>query len=255
MTGGSGDIGSHIVRSLRDRGVRVASADIKPKRDSHLDGADGSYRFDEVDLSDSQAVEEWIAAVVQAWGVPTIGVLAAGISGASRLVETKDQEWRGVLASCLDSAFFTARSLITRMVAASVPGRIVTVGSWAAHAPHPHIGSYSVAKAGMRMLMRTLALDHASDGILVNEVAPGIVEAGLSKALLAADEELKDRTLEAIPTGKTLNPEQVTRDVLHLCSPLNVATTGAVLVSDGGLSLASLMNRGHRAQDEGEACE
>lgn len=131
------------------------------------------------------------------------------------------------------------------MVAAGQGGRIVLVGSWAAHAPHPHIGNYSVTKAGLRMLGRTLALDHAADGILVNEVSPGIVDAGLSRDLFQADTALAARTRAAIPTKGLIRPEDVARDVAFLVSPDNQSMTGAVLVTDGGLSLASTMNPGN----------
>ena len=111
-------------------------------------------------------------------------------------------------------------------------------------APHPHIGAYSPSKAGLRALCQTLALEHARDGILVNEVAPGIVDAGLSRVLFEQDAALKRRTLAAIPTGRIASPEDVARDVCFLASPENRHTTGSVLVSDGGLSLASVINPG-----------
>ena len=120
------------------------------------------------------------------------------------------------------------------------------VGSWAAHAPHPHIGAYSAAKAGLRALCQTFALDHAADGILVNEVAPGIVDAGLSRQLFQRDPGLERRTRAAIPSGSVIRPEDVARDIAFLASPENLHTTGSVLISDGGLSLASTMNPGTR---------
>ncbi|MDH2443338.1 SDR family oxidoreductase [Amnibacterium sp. CER49] len=244
VTGAAGDIGREVVEQLLARGVAVAGADLRPSTEEDPGGASGRYRFDLVDLTDPRATEEWVASVVQEWGVPTIGVLSTGVSGNARLVDTSPEEWHRVLGACLDAAFFPARAVIRAMIRGGVRGRVVTIGSWAAHAPHPHIGAYSVAKAGLRMLTQTLALDHAADGILVNEVAPGIVEAGLSKALLEQDPALKQRTEAAIPLGRTLLPAQVARDVLHLASPQNLVTTGAVIVSDGGLSLASVMNPG-----------
>ena len=148
------------------------------------------------------------------------------------------------MAVNLDGAFYTARATIRAMLAAKQPGRIVFIGSWAAHAPHPHIGNYSVSKAALRMLCQTLALDHAADGILVNEVAPGVVDAGLLRDLFQADPALATRTRAAIPTGRLITPLDVARDVAFFVSPDNLHATGTVLVSDGGLSLASTMNAG-----------
>lgn len=245
VTGGRGDIGRAVVSALLASGARVASADL-PASGRRMPQPEAHLREDEVDAADPRAVAAWLDAVAAQWGPPTIAVLAAGASGSGRLVDTSADDWHAVLAACLDSSFVASTEAIRRMIAAGRGGRVVFVGSWAAHAPHPHIGAYSVAKAGLRALCRTLALDHAVDGILVNEVAPGIVDAGLSRRLFAESEALRQRTLGAIPVERMLTPEDVARDVLFLCSPDNTNTTGAVIVSDGGLSLASEMNPGHR---------
>lgn len=242
VTGGSGDIGAAVVTALLERGARVASADVRP-----WGGAPHpALRADVVDLTDPAASAAWVDEVTAAIGVPEIVVLSTGFSGDERLVDTTPERWRAVLDACLDAVAYTAIPAIRAMIAAGAEGRLVAIGSWAADSPHPHIGSYTVAKAGLRALVRTLALDHAADGILVNEVAPGIVEAGLSRELMAADAALARRVRAAIPVDRTLTPDDVVRDVLHLASPRNRHTTGATLVSDGGLSLASIMNPGRR---------
>ncbi len=239
VTGAVGSIGAAIADHFHALGARVAGSDqlaeplVSDRR-----------RMDRVDVTCSTAVDSWVDKVSTQWGSPTIGVICAGVSKAGALVETSDADWREVMAVNLDGAFFCARAMIRAMRAAGRPGRIVFIGSWAAHAPHPHIGAYSASKAGLRALCQTLALDHAKDGILVNEVAPGIVDAGLSRALFEQDPELLRRTSAAIPSARVLQPQDVARDVAFLASPENRHTTGAVLVSDGGLTLASTMNPG-----------
>jgi glucose 1-dehydrogenase len=239
VSGAAGSIGTAIADHLAALGARVAGSDWNA-----VPVTGGRRRMDRVNVTDSTAVDAWIASVSAAWGPPTIGIACAGISRPGRLMELSDSDWRDVLAVNLDGAFYTARAVIREMLAANIEGRIVFVGSWAAHAAHPHIGSYSTSKAGVRALCRTLALDHAQDGILVNEVAPGIVDAGLSRELFQADRALAARTLAAIPTGRLAQSEDVARDVAFLASPDNLHTTGATLVSDGGISLASVMNPG-----------
>ena len=236
VTGAAGAIGGAIADHLAALGARVAASDTRV--------ASSPHRFTQVDVRRSDQVDAWVSSVASDWGPPTIGVICAGKVVAGRLMDMTDADWRDTLAVNLDGAFFTARAIIRAMVAAGQGGRIVLVGSWAAHAPHPHIGNYSVTKAGLRMLGRSLALDHAADGILVNEVAPGIVDAGLSRALFQADPALAARTRAAIPTHDLIRAEDVARDVAFLASPDNRNTTGAVLISDGGLSLASAMNPG-----------
>lgn len=237
VTGSRGAIGAAIVAELHALGVRVSGGDL---------GAATSDGIPVVDVTSSASVEAWLDDVEARLGPVSIGVVCAGISRAGRLVDTSDLDWNEVVAVNLTGAYYTARGMIRRMLVHGIKGRVVFVGSWAAHAPHPHIGAYSATKAGLRALCQTLALDHAADGILVNEVAPGIVDAGVSAELFRRDPALEQRTRAAIPTGLVISPADVARDVVFLASPDNHHTTGTCLVSDGGLSLSSRMNPGTR---------
>ena len=236
VTGSRGAIGAAIVAYLGGLGVRVSGGDLALKGDG----------IPVVDVTDADSIEAWLDGVESVLGPLTIGVVCAGISRPGRLIDTTDRDWSDVVAVNLTGAYYTARGMIRRMLARGAGGRIVFVGSWAAQAPHPHIGAYSATKAGLRALCQTLALDHAADGILVNEVAPGIVNAGLSAELFRRDPALELRTRAAIPNGLVIEPAEVARDVAFLVSPDNRHTTGAIIVSDGGLSLSSRMNPGTR---------
>jgi NAD(P)-dependent dehydrogenase (short-subunit alcohol dehydrogenase family) len=130
-----------------------------------------------------------------------------------------------------------AQAAALRLVEQKREGRIVFTGSWAAHAPHPHIPAYSVAKAGLRMLCKCMALDLAPHGILVNEVAPGYVNAGLSAAVWQQQPERRQQASARVPVQRLIEPEEVALQVAHLCEPANRHTTGSVLLMDGGLSL------------------
>ncbi|HEX4297609.1 MAG TPA: SDR family oxidoreductase [Devosia sp.] len=240
VTGSRGAIGAAIVTALTSLGAKAAGGD--------LGGAGDSDGIASLDVTRPASIETWLDGIEARLGPLSIGIVCAGISRPGRLVETSDADWNDVVAVNLTGAYFTARAMIQRMLAQGRPGRIVFVGSWAAHAPHPHIGAYSATKAGVRALCQTLALDHAADGILVNEVAPGIVNAGLSRELFRRDPALEQRTRAAIPSGGVLEPADVARDVVFLASPDNRHTTGACIVSDGGMSLASRMNPGTRGQ-------
>jgi NAD(P)-dependent dehydrogenase (short-subunit alcohol dehydrogenase family) len=229
VTGAHGSIGGAIVEHLVSLGAKAVGGDLPV-----------------LDVTVPMSIDAWLDAAERDAGPATIGIVCAGISRAGRLIDTSDKDWNDVVDVNLTGAFYSARAMIQRMLAKSIKGRIVFIGSWAAQAPHPHIGAYSAAKAGLRALCQTLALDHAADGILINEVAPGIVDAGLSRELFRRDPALERRTRAAIPSGLVIDPTDVARDVAFLASPENRHTTGTVLVSDGGLSLASKMNPGTR---------
>jgi NAD(P)-dependent dehydrogenase (short-subunit alcohol dehydrogenase family) len=87
------------------------------------------------------------------------------------------------------------------------------------------------------MLMRCLALDLAPDDILVNEVAPGYVDAGLSRSIFDARPGRREAATARVPNGRLITPEEVAREVAHLCEPETRHCIGATVLMDGGLSL------------------
>jgi glucose 1-dehydrogenase len=128
-----------------------------------------------------------------------------------------------------------------RMKKAGLPGRIVFIGSWAAERPNARISAYCISKAAVRMLCKTLALELADNQILVNEVAPGIVEGGLSKKNQQKDPALQQTHLNSIPMHTLVSVEEVAAHVGMLCSFNGMSITGTTLLVDGGLSLTSKM--------------
>lgn len=111
------------------------------------------------------------------------------------------------------------------------------LGSWAAHAVHENLPAYSVSKAAVRMLCQTMALEYAAQGIRVNEIAPGYVNAGLSKVVWSKDPRLQTEAAAVVPLGTILESEEIADQVLWMCSSACRQMTGASIVLDGGLSL------------------
>lgn len=132
-----------------------------------------------------------------------------------------------------------AQTAALRMIGKGLPGHIVFVGSWVAERPMPRIVSYSVSKAGIRMLMKCMALELAPYGILVNEVAAGYVDAGLTGQTFQADPARRERLMQQTPVHKIIQPEEIAWLVAQLCDPRNQNTTGTALLVDGGLSMLS----------------
>jgi NAD(P)-dependent dehydrogenase (short-subunit alcohol dehydrogenase family) len=124
----------------------------------------------------------------------------------------------------------------------------VFLGSWAGHSPHAHVPAYCVAKAGLRMLCQCMALEYARHGILVNEVAPGFVNAGLSRQVFEEDPQFHAQCTARVPIGEIMTAEEVAFHVAYLCDPRNRATTGSALLCDGGLSLVTATTRGAHEQ-------
>lgn len=251
VAGGSGDIGRSIASALLAEGFTVSSADVKHSP-AHLDQHPG-FHHAEVDLTDRDAVDSWLDDVEHRWGPIEVLVVSVGSVRSGRIVDMTEREWSADLDSLLNAPRVVATSTIRRMLKSNSesPRRIVFIGSWAAESPHPHIGAYSIAKAGLRALMRTLALDHSGDNILINEVAPGIVDAGLSRAVLASQPELAESIRGQIPVNLLIHPDEIGVAVLNLCDARARSTTGSVITIDGGLSLTSAMHIPQRSNPDG----
>lgn len=244
ISGGLGDIGRAIGWELARRGADIAVGDIQEAEKAQpylaeLQSLGRRARYDRVDVSDADAVNAWIAATEADLGVPDLLVPNAAIVTLTDILHVTPEQWRRELQVNLDGAFHLAQTGAQRLLHHKRPGRIVLIGSWVAHAPRPHIPAYCVSKAGLRMLCKQLALALAPHNILVNEVAPGNVDAGLSARIFERQPELRAPHEQMIPVRKFMQAEDVAYQVAHLCDPQNSQMTGSVLLVDGGLSLLS----------------
>ena len=88
-----------------------------------------------------------------------------------------------------------------------------------------------------------MALEYAPHGILVNEVAPGIVDAGLSGRIFDEYPERKKIAIAKVPTGELIQADEVALHIAHLCDPRNRSMTGSTLLCDGGVSLVTAVTR------------
>jgi NAD(P)-dependent dehydrogenase (short-subunit alcohol dehydrogenase family) len=242
ITGALGDIGSATAIELARRGADVALSDVRPAADAAalldaLRGANVRASYHPVDVGDADAVEAWIAAVAGAWATPSLIIANAATVTVVGIRTLTAQQWSRELRVNLDGAFHLTASATRRLLAETRPGRVVFVGSWAAHVPHVHIPAYCVAKAGMRMLCKCMALELAPHDILVNEVAPGFVDAGLSAQVWAQVPGRRAESQAHVPTHQLIRPEEVAVQIAYLCDPDNRHMTGTTLLMDGGLSL------------------
>ena len=237
VSGGAGDIGSAVAAELLRRGAAVTLLDsLPPHRAAETVerlGALGAVAYRQVDVRDRNAIDRVLD------DVDPLDIVHgnAGIVDGAPFLEVTEAQWREHLDVNLTGCFHLGQAAARRMVARGQHGRIVFTGSWVQDVPWPEIAPYSVSKAGLRMLARSMARELAPHGILVNVVAPGIVEAGLAGHQLRTDPAYAARASRVLPLGRFQTPEQVAQAVAFACSPANDSMTGAVLLVDGGCSL------------------
>jgi NAD(P)-dependent dehydrogenase (short-subunit alcohol dehydrogenase family) len=242
ISGGLGDIGRAVALEFARRGADVAIGDVLDEKDAkpalrRIKALRRNCRYDRVDVRDADAVYQWVRDVEADLGLPTLIVPNAAVVNLTNILELTPKVWREELSVNLDGAFYLAQAATQRLLKKKKAGRVVFVGSWAAHAVHKHIPTYCVSKAGMRMLCQCMAAELAPHGICVNEVAPGYVDAGLSGRFFKADPELKRQSRARVPNQQLIDPEEVARQIAYLCEPESRHYVGAALVMDGGLSL------------------
>lgn len=249
ISGGLGDIGRACALELARGGADIAVGDLQ--ENEHLDTLRTEverlgrrFRFDHVDVVQADGVRAWTAAVEQELGPPNLIIANAAIVETADFSQLTPEVWQRHLDVNLTGCFYLAHTTAERLVALGKPGRIVLLGSWAGHTPLAHIPAYCVAKAALRMLGQCLALHYAQPGILVNEVAPGFVDAGLTGQLFQQNPALRAEAQAMVPTGCLLQSEDVAFHVGQLCDPRAGHMTGSTLLCDGGLSLVSVMGKG-----------
>ena len=244
ISGGLGDIGRVTALEFSRHGAAVALGDISPlaKADAFLDelkSYNAASQYTQVDVTDAKAVQNWVLTVENSMGVADIIIVNAATVTVSGIHELTPEQWSNEIRVNLDGAFYLAQSATARLLAHQRPGWVVFVGSWAAHRAHIHIPAYSVSKAGLRMLCQCLALELAPHQILVNEIAPGYVNAGMSAKFWEKDPARAERARQRVPIKKLISAESVAKQVILLCHPDNEHMTGSTLLMDGGLSLLS----------------
>jgi 2-dehydro-3-deoxy-L-rhamnonate dehydrogenase (NAD+) len=215
ITGGMSGIGAAAATRLSADGVVVIVLDLQP-------GADVV-----VDVTDADAVAKAATSI----GPVDILINSAGIVGPSRpLWEIEPSEWNRTFAVNVQGTFLTCRSFVPGMRDRGW-GRIVNLASIAGKEGNPNMSAYSASKAAVIGLTKSLGKELAATGILVNAVAPALIETPMNAATAP---EVVEHLIGLIPMRRTGRAEEVAELIAWLASDKISFSTGAVYDISGG---------------------
>jgi NAD(P)-dependent dehydrogenase (short-subunit alcohol dehydrogenase family) len=129
------------------------------------------------------------------------------------------------------------RDLFPKRIEKQSRGALLFTGSWVQQMPWPEAASYCSSKGGQEMLMKVIAQEMAAEGVTCNIVAPGMVYAGLTKAIYDQDPQFRLRTNAALPLERMSTAEEVAGAFAFLASDDGAYITGTTLLVDGGATL------------------
>ncbi|MBK8482217.1 MAG: 3-oxoacyl-ACP reductase FabG [Proteobacteria bacterium] len=233
VTGGAQGIGLETAKLLAAAGARLAICDLAESGEAALQAVGGTAAYFRCDVSDADAVERTVAAVVERFGTLDILVNNAGIAIDGLLLRLKREDWARTLDINLSGAFYFCKAAARHLLKARSGGRIVNISSVVGEQGNAGQVAYSASKAGLIGLTRSLARELAGRGVTVNAVAPGFIATRMTDDHVQG--ENRERLVAAIPLGRIGEPRDVADAVRFLCGPGAAYITGQVLRVNGGL--------------------
>lgn len=244
ISGGLGDIGYSTAMSFAEQGASIAIGDVFEsdsefvlKKLNSLSELGVKVHYQQVDVRKSDSIKNWLNEVEQQLSTAQIIICNAAIASLKSLYQLTPSDWENELQVNLNGSYFLSQMATERMLNKKLGGYVVFVNSWASTNVHLHMPAYSVSKAALSMLCKCMALELASKNILVNSIAPGYVDAGLTGKFWQEKPELKDKAKDRVPTKTVITSEEVAKQIIYLCHPSNKHMTGTTLLMDGGLSI------------------
>jgi glucose 1-dehydrogenase len=188
----------------------------------------------EADVSNQDQVNSLVKQTVAAFGRLDIMVNNAGIEKKFAFVDYPLEEWQKIIAVNLTGTFLCSQAAARQMITQGDGGRIINISSIHEDLPLLTNAPYCATKGGIRMLMRTIAVELAPHQITVNNIGPGAVYTPIDKDV-EDDPKLNDQILAGIPLKRWGKPEEIAELAVYLASDAASYITGSTLFIDGGM--------------------
>lgn len=226
VVGASRGIGRGIAQAF------VGNGDTVIAWSRSAEAPDGVRLSQSVDITSTEAIERAVDELHQVVGALDVVVLNSGVTDDGLAMRMRDEQWRHVLATNLDGAFYVAKRTIGDLVKKR-GGSVIFISSVSPFLGVPGQANYAASKAGLVGLARSLAGEVARRDVTVNVIAPGLIDTDMTKDLASA----KDALLERVPLGRIGQTTDIAGVALFLAGDSARYITGVVLPVDGGLAM------------------
>ncbi len=231
VTGGAGGIGRAIAERFIAEGAKVIIADINADAGTETASAIGAA-FSKTDVSSKVEIEALVNHAVQEFGGIDIVVNNAAVIHKAELLDLEEADYDRVLGVNLKGPFLLAQAAARHMIKQK-SGAIINLASINSQLTMPDHIPYAVAKGGVVLLTKVLALSLIPHGIRVNAVAPGTVLTELSRVVLS-NPEVEKQVLSRTPIGRFGKPEEIASVVAFLASDEASFIVGQTIYAEGG---------------------
>lgn len=243
VTGASRGIGRAIAETFADAGAKVVLASRKQEAldevAESIRTAGGTAVAIAAHNGDKAALNALVSETIKRFGKLDILVNNAATNPHfGSILEADDSYWRKTIEVNLMGNVWLTRAAVRHMRAGG-GGKIINIASIVGINPGRYQGIYSITKAGIISLTKTLALELGSDNIQVNALAPGLIKTKFARAIWE-NEDLLGGVMAQTPAGRIGEPADIAGLALYLASPASDFTSGGVFVVDGGLTTSAI---------------
>ncbi|HEY8285313.1 MAG TPA: SDR family oxidoreductase [Chloroflexota bacterium] len=239
VTGGATGIGKAIATRFAHEGAAVTidyvgKADPAGEIVEAIEHAGGRALAINADISNEDDVRHLVEQTISKWGRLDILVNNAGVEEKHPFLDVPLALWNKTIAIDLTGPWLCTQAAARQMIQQGGAGRIINISSVHEDMPMPTNAPYCAAKGGLRMLMRTLAVELGPHQITVNNIGPGAIDTPMDAALKSQPELMKI-LLGEIPLGRMGKPEDVAGLAVYLASDEASYVTGSTYFIDGGM--------------------
>ncbi|HBR00881.1 MULTISPECIES: SDR family oxidoreductase [unclassified Roseofilum] len=238
VTGGSSGIGRATALAFAGKGAKVVIGSPQVKEGEEtvelIKEAGSEGLFVKTDVTQAAEVESLVTQTVAMYGGLDYAFNNAGTEGVVRLaIEQGEEDWDLIINTNLKGVWLSMKYEIPQMLKQGT-GAIVNNSSALGLRGASNLAIYSASKHGIIGLTKSIALEHARDGIRINVVCPGAIETDMVNRIVPNPEDKAAMIEQLYPLGRMGLPEEIANAVVWLCSDEASFITGQSIVIDGG---------------------